>query len=72
MKIRLRGFNMCAINNAKELLQIIRLGFYSIELNNGFIEISPAFSIDNQMTDLIKTHKADLIKLLESESANNA
>lgn len=56
MKIRLRGFNMCAINNAKELLQIIRLGFYSIELNNGFIEISPAFSIDNQMTDLIKTH----------------
>jgi|GEM_PF-2413017 hypothetical protein len=63
---------MCAINNAKELLQIIRLGFYSIELNNGFIEISPAFSIDNQMTDLIKTHKADLIKLLESESANNA
>lgn len=63
---------MCAINNAKELLQIIRLGFYSIELNNSFIEISPAFSIDNQMTDLIKTHKADLIKLLESESANNA
>ena len=47
---------MCAINNTKELLQIIRLGFYSIELNNGFIEISPAFSIDNQMTDLIKTH----------------
>jgi len=61
---------MCAINNAKELLEIIRLGFYTIELNNGFIEVSPAFSVDDEMKDLIKAHKAELIKLLESELRN--
>ena len=43
------------------------LGCYTVELRDGMLEVSPAFAIDDEMTDLIKKHKADLIKLLESE-----
>jgi hypothetical protein len=59
---------MCAINTAAELLEIIRLGLYTIKLKGGVLEVSPAFSIDDEMADLIRLHKPELIKLLESEN----
>ena len=62
---------MCAINTATELLEMMRLGCYTIEVKGGVLEVSPAFSIDDEMADLIRLHKADLIKLLESDKANN-
>ena len=65
--IRLRGFSMCTITTAKELLEMMYLGSYSVGLNGDMLEVSPAFAIDDEMADLIKLHKADLIKLLESE-----
>ncbi len=58
---------MCAINTATELLEMMRLGCYTIEVKGSVLEVSPAFSIDDEMTDLIRLHKADLIKILESE-----
>ena len=58
------------IQNAKHLLEIIRAG-YLIELVEGIIKVSPAFSIDDEMADLIRLHKAELIKLLESENNIN-
>ena len=58
---------MCVINTAKELLDEMRLGCYTIEVKGGVLEVSPAFSIDDEMAYLIRLHKADLIKLLESE-----
>jgi hypothetical protein len=58
---------MCAIHTAKELLEMMRLGCYKIELKGDLLEVSPAFSIDDEMADLIRLHKAELIKLLESE-----
>lgn len=60
---------MCAINTAKELLEMMRLGCYTIEVKGSALEVSPAFAIDDEMADLIRTHKADLIKILESEVA---
>ena len=60
---------MYAINTAKELLEMMRLGCYTIEVKGGVLEVSPAFSIDDEMEDLIRLHKANLIKLLESEIA---
>lgn len=59
---------MMMIQNAKHLLEIIRAG-YSIVATNGVISISPAHSIDDEMADLIRTHKAELLILLERETA---
>lgn len=58
---------MHIINNASDLLNAILEGGYLIELKGNVLEVSPAFSIDDEMADLIKMHKAGLIKLLESE-----
>ena len=58
---------MCTINTAKELLEMMYLGCYTVNLKCGTLEVSPAFAIDDDMAELIKLHKADLIKLLESE-----
>ena len=58
---------MCVINTAKELLDEMRLGCYTIEVKGSVLEISPAFSIDDEMADLIRLYKAELIKILESE-----
>ena len=58
---------MTTIRTAKELLELMRLGCYTIEVKGGVLEVSPAFSIDDEMADLITSHKAGLIKILESE-----
>ncbi len=60
---------MCAINTATELLEMMRLGCYTIEVKGDVLEVSPAFSIDDEMASLIRLHKADLIRILESEIA---
>lgn len=60
---------MCIINTATELLEMMRLGCYTIEVKADLLEVSPAFSIDDEMANLIKMHKAELIQLLESEIA---
>ena len=54
---------------AKELLELMRLGGYSIQHAGGSIEVSP-HSVDNEMIELIKRHKSELIKLLEREQAH--
>lgn len=58
---------MCAINTATELLEMMRLGLYMIEVKSSVLMFSPAFAIYDQMADLIRTHKVGLIKILESE-----
>lgn len=60
---------MCIINTAAELLEMIRLGCYTIDAKGNVLEVSPAFSIDDEMAVLIRQHKAELIKILESEVA---
>jgi hypothetical protein len=59
---------MCNIKTANELLEMILLGCYKIELKGKLLEVSPAFSIDNEMADLIRLHKAEIIKILERET----
>ncbi len=60
---------MCAINTAEELLKMMRLGCYKVESRESVLEVSPSFSIDDEMASLIRLHKADLIRILESEIA---
>lgn len=55
---------MCIINTAKELLEMMYLGYYTINLKVGMLEVTPAFAIDDEMADLIRLHKAELIHLL--------
>jgi hypothetical protein len=54
---------------AYELLELMRLGCYSITIvNNNQLDISPAFSIDEEMAELITLHKAELIEILNAEA----
>lgn len=64
--IRLRGFSMCTINTAQELFEMMHLGCYTVEINDGMLEVSPAFAIDEEMTSLIKLHKSEIIKIIQS------
>lgn len=57
---------MRTISTAAELLEIMQLGLYTIEVKDNVLEVSPAFSIDDEMAYLIRIHKAELIKTLES------
>lgn len=61
---------MTTPQTAAELLEMMRLGCYTVEVKGSVLEVSPAFSIDDEMADLIRTHKTGLIKTLESESNN--
>ena len=47
-----------------------RAGGYQFEIENGRLKVSPAHSIDDEMTDLIRVHKINLIKILEREQAH--
>ncbi len=55
---------MCGINTAAELLEIMRLGCYTVQVKGGFVEVSPVFSVDDEMAYLIRMNKAELIKIL--------
>ena len=59
---------MHIINNASDLLNAILEGGYLIEVKGSVLEVSPAFSIDDEMADLIMEHKAELIKILERKN----
>ena len=47
-----------------------RAGGYTFEIADGRLKVSPAHSIDVEMTDLIRVHKTDLIMILEGEQAH--
>jgi hypothetical protein len=61
---------MHIINNANDLLNAMRMCDFIITFQGDILEVSPIIWIDNELADLIKTHKPDLIKLLESEVSN--
>ena len=43
-------------------------GGFSFEHKNGLLLISPANAIDEEMEELIKVYKAELIKILKGQS----
>ena len=58
---------MHPVKTATELLEMIRLEGYMIEVKDGFLEVNEARWIDDEMSDLIRLHKTELIKILGSE-----
>lgn len=51
-----------------ELLEKMRNGGYVVTLNNETIEVKHAKWIDDELADLIRTHKPELIRILKSET----
>ena len=45
-----------------------RAGGYTFEIADGRLKVSPAHSIDVEMTDLIRSHKSYLINILKGEN----
>ena len=43
-------------------------GGFSFKHKNGSLLISPANAIDDEMSELIKVHKSELIEILEGQS----
>ena len=58
---------MTTTQTANELLVAIRGCGFTLNLVGDMLEVKQARWIDNELADLITTHKAGLIKLLESE-----
>jgi hypothetical protein len=58
---------MYTINNAGDLLKAMRKCQFVIKLNGDFLEVQKSRWIDDVLSDLKRTHKASLIKILESE-----
>jgi len=58
---------MHIINNASDLLTVLRDNDFIVKVAGGIIEVSPIKWIDGDMADLIRQYKPDLIKILESE-----
>jgi hypothetical protein len=54
------------IQNAKQLLEIIKAGYF-IEAVDGLIRISPAHSIDDEMASLVRAYKTELFELLNDK-----
>ena len=52
--------------SATELLELMRLGEYSINIVGDELEVSRAFSIDEEMAKYIRMHKAEIISILRS------
>jgi hypothetical protein len=53
---------------AYELMMLIRRAEISLALCDGELSVTPAIWIDDELADLIRLHKSNLIKILESES----
>lgn len=51
---------------ATEVLDLMQLGDYKIEIVGDVLEVSPAFSIDEEMACYIKMHKAEIISILSN------
>lgn len=47
---------------------MMRLGDYTIEVNGPLIKVSPAWCIDDEMEELIKRYKLQLMILLNIEN----
>ncbi len=58
---------MYIINNASDLLKAMGECGFTINLDGDMLVVKQARWIDDDLADLIKTHKTDLIKILESE-----
>ncbi|MDP2072300.1 hypothetical protein [Methylotenera sp.] len=58
---------MYIINNANDLLNAMLECEIVVTLNGDMLEVKQARWIDNDLAVLIKTHKNDLINILESE-----
>lgn len=43
------------------------LGGFAFSVNGNKLTVRPAHAIDDEMADLIRVHKHDLIKIIESE-----
>jgi len=54
-----------------ELLEKMRNGGYDVTLNNETIEVKQAKWIDDELADLIRMHKPELIRILKSEIKNS-
>ena len=48
----------------------MKLGRYEVVVNGDYLEVSPAFSVDDEMIELLTVHKSDLISLLKDEVNN--
>lgn len=55
---------------AKELLEKMREAGFSVEIVGSKLQVKQARWIDDELADLIRTHKAKLMTLIQNESAN--
>lgn len=62
---------MHIINNGNDLLNAMRNSNFIAKVADDILQVSPAHWIDDDLAALIKTHKADLINILESEAIND-
>lgn len=58
---------MTTIRSANDLIIAMRGCGFTLNLNGDMLEVTQKRWIDDDLEDLIKTHKTDLIKILESE-----
>ena len=58
---------MTTTQTANELLDAMRGCGFTLNLEGDMLAVKQARWIDDELADLIKTHKTDLIKILESE-----
>lgn len=58
---------MATPQTASELLDAMRGCGFALNFDGEMLEVKQARWIDDELAHLIKTHKAGLIKLLESE-----
>ncbi len=62
---------MTTPQTANELLDAMRGCGFTINLSGDSLEVRWARWVDDELAELIKTHKTGLIKLLESEVKND-
>ena len=60
-------YHQLTLKNPEWLLFHCRAGGYQFEIANESLKVSPAHSIDEEMSALIWKHKVSLIKLLKNE-----
>ena len=58
---------MTTTQTANELLDAMRGCGFTLNFDGDMLEVKRACWIDDELANLIRTHKAGLIKLLESE-----
>ena len=56
---------------AHELMMLMRKADINLALCDGELSVTPTMWIDDELADLIRSHKLDLIKILEGERKND-